>query len=62
MHPRFIPTVEQFRPYRHHPAPSDPSQRDSGRNLRDWILGGGASRPQTRGRLRPPAEFRADVP
>ena len=36
MHPRFIPTVEQFRPYRHHPAPFDPSQAVSRRELMDW--------------------------
>ena len=62
MHPRYIPTVEQFRPYRVHPAATDPSQRVSGRALRDWITGPGPNRPPARGRLRPPAEFRADVP
>jgi hypothetical protein len=62
MHPRYIPTVEQFRPYRHHPAPADPSQRVSGRSLRDWITGGGSDRRPARGRLRPPVEFRVVSP
>ena len=62
MHPRFIPTVEQFRPYRHHPAPSDPSQRVSGRACGTGSSAAAPAGRQTRGRLRPPAEFRADVP
>ena len=57
MHPRFIPTVEQFRPYRDHPR--QPGQI---RALLAMIAGTddaatGYRRP-ARGRLRPPAEFR----
>ncbi|MDX6377976.1 MAG: hypothetical protein QOE98_2279 [Gaiellaceae bacterium] len=62
MHPRFIPTVEQFRPFRSHPTQRYPSQRALVRSLLGSIAGGegrsARNRPPGRGRLRPPAEFR----
>ena len=62
MHPRFIPTVEQFRPFRHHPATDYRSNGGAARALLAMLGGSdgqiGRARPQTRGRLRSPAEFR----
>ena len=62
MHPRFIPTVEQFRPFRHYPATDSRSNGAEARGLLAWIAGSDGQvardRPSARGRLRPPAEFR----
>ena len=62
MHPRFVPTVEQFRPFRHHPTTDYRSNAGAARGLMAWIAGSDGQtareRPPARGRLRPPAEFR----
>jgi hypothetical protein len=62
MHPRYIPTVEQFRPFRHHPAADYRAKGAPTRGLLAWIAGSDGQndreRPHARGRLRPPAEFR----
>ena len=63
MHPRFVPTVEQFRPFRHHPATDYRSNGGAARLFTAWIAHSdgqiGRERPPARGQLRPPAEFRS---
>jgi hypothetical protein len=63
MHPRFIPTVEQFRPFRHYPATDYRSNGAEARGHLALIAGTDGQiareRPPARGRLRPRVEFRA---
>ena len=63
MVPRFLPTVDQFRPFRHHqPVEHRPERRPIRRaaaSVAAVIVSGLRDRSPAFGRLRPAAEFRS---